>query len=146
MWRRCGAGASKCGMNLDAFWSLIAESRERAEHPDARIAWLTERLAGLPAEDIVDFQVHLDRLRKRVDTWDMWAAGYLICDGLCSDDGFWYLQAWLVGLGREAFERVAVQPDALVDLPEVRRLAGRGIGDWAEEEWPELEALDYVAE
>lgn len=46
----------------------------------------------------------------------LWAAGYLINDG-CSDDGFEYFRAWLIAQGREVFERVVADPDALAGLP-----------------------------
>lgn len=61
----------------------------------------------------------------------MWGAAYLMCDSLCSGDGFWYFQAWLIGLGREAFELAVADPDNLAGLPEVVRLAGRPVDEWS---------------
>ncbi|MEV4483620.1 DUF4240 domain-containing protein [Micromonospora coxensis] len=133
-------------MHRDEFWALIEGSAAVAADPDERLAWLTDRLAERPVGDVVDFAVRLDELRGLVDTWRHWGAALLICGGLCSDDGFHYFQAWLVGLGRAVFERVADDPDALADVPQVRRLAGRGPREWAEDEWPEWECLDYVAD
>ncbi|MER7002387.1 DUF4240 domain-containing protein [Dactylosporangium sp. NPDC000555] len=132
-------------MELNGFWTLIEASRAATNDPDERAEWLTDRLAVLPLREIEDFQVHLDQMRARVDTWTMWGAGYQIMNGLCSDDGFFYFQGWLVGLGRDNFERVAADPDALAEVPEIQRLAGRGTGDWAEDEWPDWEIVDYVA-
>ena len=57
-------------------------------------------------------------------TWLMWAAAAQIRNG-CSDDGFEDFRRWLIGLGREAFERVVQEPDRLAELPEVQRLSGR---------------------
>jgi hypothetical protein len=133
-------------MDVDGFWGLIGQSATAATNRDDRLQWLTDRLAGLPPAEIEQFQIHLDRVRARADTWHMWGAAYLICDGLCSDDGFWYFLAWLVGLGRDRFEQVVGDPDALAHAPEVRRLAGRNIATWSDDEWPEWESLDYVAE
>ncbi|WP_406044423.1 DUF4240 domain-containing protein [Micromonospora sp. NBC_00898] len=48
---------------------------------------------------------------------------------------------WLIGLGRDAFERVVQEPDRLAELPEVQRLSGRDSGDWSEQEWPAWEML-----
>lgn len=129
-------------MTLDEFWALIDRSRSAGAE---RTEWLTEQLAGLPAEDILDFEVHLTAQRKRVDTWVMWGVGACLMQGMCSTDGFFYFQPWLIGLGRETFEKVAADPDALADVPEVRHLAGRPIRDWADDEWPEWELLNYVA-
>ncbi|HEX5598663.1 MAG TPA: DUF4240 domain-containing protein [Micromonosporaceae bacterium] len=131
-------------MDLAGFWELIALSRGH-DDPDARLGWLRERLAALPPGDIVDFQLHLDELRRPVDTWLLWGAAYQICGRLCSDDGFWYFQAWLIGLGQETYERIIAAPDTLVDVPEVKRLAGRSVDEWDDAEWPDWEALDYVA-
>ncbi|MFI6604317.1 DUF4240 domain-containing protein [Nonomuraea sp. NPDC050536] len=62
------------------------------------------------------------------------------------DDSHWYFHMWLVGLGRETFERVVDDPDTLVDVPEVRRfLAMQRDGiPRTDEDLPDLEALDYV--
>ncbi|MGW6442383.1 DUF4240 domain-containing protein [Lentzea sp. NPDC055074] len=133
-------------MDLNAFWGLIEESAVAASDQDDRLERLTAALAALPPAEVVEFAVRLDEVRRRVDTWGHWHAAHLICGGLCSDDGFFYFQAWLVGQGRAVFEAVAADPDALADLPHVRVLASRGgVHAWADEEWPDWEGLDYVA-
>ncbi|HEV7897714.1 MAG TPA: DUF4240 domain-containing protein [Planosporangium sp.] len=132
-------------MEMDSFWDLIERSWRHTADPDERVEWLTAQLTRLPSAEIVEFQVWLDRLHRWADSWRMWGAAYQICDGLCSEDGFWYFQAWLVGLGRDAFEGVVADPDALADVPQVRRLAGRCVDSWSDDEWPEWESLDYVA-
>ena len=108
-------------MDIDGFWALIEESRAATTGPDDRAEWLTDKLAALPPRDIEDFQIHLDEQRRRVDSW-------------------------LVGLGPETLSRVAEDPDNLADVPEIRRLAGRSTDEWAEDEWPDWEILDYVAD
>ncbi len=133
-------------MDIDGFWVLIERSAGRAAAPDARLTWLVDQLAGLPVTEMMDFQIRLDEVRRRADTFHMWGAAYQICDGLCSDDGFFYFQAWLVGLGRKIFERAVRDPDTLAEVPQLRRLAGRSVDDWDDDEWPEWESLDYVAE
>ena len=62
-----------------------------------------------------------------------------------SGDSFFYFQPWLVGLGHDAFEQVASNPDSLADVPQICRLAGRPRSDWSDGEWPEWEFLNYVA-
>lgn len=133
-------------MEIDAFWDLIEQSRRETGDHRSRADRLQAELAKRRPAEIADFQVLLDRTRRRVDTYDVWAAASLILDGFCSGDSFWYFQAWLVGLGRDAFARVAADPDDLADLPEVTRLAGRPMRDWSEaDEWPEWELLNYAA-
>jgi hypothetical protein len=133
-------------VDLEEFWALIERSGRKASDSEERAEWLTRKLSRLTPADIVEFQLHLDDLHKRADTWQLWGAAWLVCDGFCSDDGFWYFQAWLIGQGREAFEQAAADPDSLADIPAVRALAGRDTGDWAEQEWPDWESLDHTAE
>ncbi|WP_329791851.1 DUF4240 domain-containing protein [Lentzea sp. DG1S-22] len=133
-------------MDLNAFWVLVESSGAEASDQDDRLERLTAAVAALPVDEVVEFAVRLDEVRRRVDTWAHWHAADLICGGLCSDDGFFYFQAWLVGQGRAVFEAVAASPDALADLPHVRYLASRGgVHAWADEDWPDWEGLDYVA-
>ena len=103
------------------------------------------QLARLPVPAIAEFELHLMTQRKRADTWLMWGAAWTIMQGWCSDDGFFYFQPWLVGRGREAFEQAAGDPDSLAGVPQIRRLASRPRSDWYSDEWPEWEALNYVA-
>lgn len=139
--------ASVLGMDLNAFWALVESSARETSGQDERLEWLTAALAALPAEEVVRFAVLLDRTRRRVDTWEHWQAAHVICGGLCSDDGFFYFQAWLAGQGRAVFEAVAAAPDALADVPHVRYLASRGgVHAWADGDWPDWEGLDYVAD
>ena len=133
-------------MDFDGFWGLVEGSAVAASDQDERRAWLVSRLVLLPPGEIGDFAVRLDSARARVDTWAHWQAATLICSGLCGMDTFFYFQAWLVGLGRSTFSAVVASPDALADVPHVRLLASRGgVHAWADDEWPDWEGLDYVA-
>ncbi|RAS69796.1 uncharacterized protein DUF4240 [Lentzea atacamensis] len=131
------------GMDLNAFWDLVERSAVETSDQDERLGWLTVVLTPSQA---VEFALRLDEVRRRADTWAHWHAAYVICGGLCSDDGFFYFQAWLVGQGRAVFESVVSSPDALADLPHVRFLASRGgVHAWADADWPGWEGLDAVA-
>jgi hypothetical protein len=132
-------------VKLEDFWALIQGSSTATKRQRDRTEWLTENLARLPIPAIIEFELHLAAQRKRGDTWLMWGAAWIIMQGWCSDDGFFYFQSWLVGLGRETFERVADNPDSLADIPQIHRLAGRRRSDWSDDEWPEWELLNYVA-
>jgi hypothetical protein len=132
-------------MEQDEFWELVEHSRKHSPDPERRIAWLQETLARRPLTDMVDFQICHDRTRLHSDTYALWGAAYQIMDGLCSMDGFWYFQPWLIGLGRDVFERVTETPDLLAGVPEVRRLAGRPMSDWSDTEFPQWESFNYLA-
>lgn len=55
----------------------------------------------------------------------LWAAAYVI-NGGCSDDGFDYFRGWLIMQGREVFEQVLADPEALADNPTVCHAAPEG--------------------
>ena len=79
---------------------LLEHSARETTDPRQRIRWLEHRLSRASPTDIVDFQVHLDTARRPIDTYTMWGADSLIMDGICSADGFWYFQTWLIGQGQ----------------------------------------------
>ncbi|OKI65517.1 DUF4240 domain-containing protein [Micromonospora sp. CB01531] len=126
---------------MTGFWVLIEESAGQAD----RAWWIERRLAARTPAEIVEFDIAFTAARRRAETWTVWAAGYRIMSGLCSADGFWYFLPWLVGLGRDSFDRVVADPDALADVPQVRRLAGLKMDRWTDDDWPEWEALNYVS-
>jgi hypothetical protein len=122
-------------MDKHQFWQLIKAARGRARHPDdtedtARQA--TALLAIRPAEEIVAAQQALWDLMADSCTKPLWAAAYVI-NGGCSDDGFAYFRGWLIAQGREVFERMVADPDALADTPVVRAGATDGLGLEAED-------------
>ncbi|MFI7029288.1 DUF4240 domain-containing protein [Microbispora rosea] len=144
-------------MEIDEFWYLIEQSERETDGKSARLEWLRERLAQRSTKDIIDFGEWLLMARSKVDTWLMWGAMRALFK-FGSNDGFWYFQMWLVALGREAFERVASEPDALAELPAVQRLLikqrewlrlpvkrAMKISAWTDDDWPDFECLDYVS-
>ncbi|WP_328351679.1 DUF4240 domain-containing protein [Streptomyces sp. NBC_00445] len=116
-------------MNKQQFWELIAAARDQVINPHesesvAREA--TSLLAARPAEEIVAAQQMLWDLMAESYTNPLWAAAYVI-NGGCSDDGFDYFRGWLIAQGREIFERVVADPDALAELPIVQASAADGV-------------------
>ncbi|MEV4555412.1 DUF4240 domain-containing protein [Kitasatospora sp. NPDC049285] len=141
-------------MDVNGFWELVEASREiRPEHeqlgcgrPECeRAERLTERLATLPVEEVLEFQLRLDEVRAPLDTMATLAVAKLVQRGRISDDGLWYFHAWLIGLGRTAYATALADPDALADQPAVRRLAALPYQDWDNHDFPDWEELDYCA-
>jgi Protein of unknown function (DUF4240) len=133
------------GMDIDGFWIFLERSARETANPRQRIQWLEYRLSCISRIHVEDFQVNLNAARRPIDTYAMWGAANLIMDGLCSGDGFWYFQPWLIGQGRHWHELAARNPDNLADIPAVRGLAGRRSGQWTSAEWPEWEELAHAA-
>jgi hypothetical protein len=132
-------------MDIDGFWTLLERSAQETTNPQERLLWLEDRLSRISRTHVEDFHVSLIAARRPIDTYAMWGAANLIMDGVCSTDGFWYFQPWLIGQGRYWYDFAAQNPDNLADLPAVRALVGRRPGQWTDAEWPQWEELAYVA-
>ncbi|MEU6779511.1 DUF4240 domain-containing protein [Nonomuraea angiospora] len=132
-------------MDIDEFWHLIEHSARHRPN-EARLRWLEQRLASRSAEEIIDFESWILEARRKVDTNLMWGTATLL-HLIGGNDSFRYFQMWLVGLGRETFEKVAGDPDTLADVPEVQRFLTmqRDRIPRTNDDWPELESLSYVA-
>ncbi len=72
-------------------------------------------------EKILAQIIAFDRLflLKRLDAyrWNLWGVAHLIC-GYCRDDSFDDFRRWLISQGRQTFERVLQNPEAVIDLLE----------------------------
>ena len=99
-------------MDIDGFWSIV-DSIKDSTQPEVDVS---EKLRGLPLEEIVSFQEHMDRLCGQAYRWDLWGAAYIIQGG-CSDDGFEYFRLGLISKGREVYEKALRDPDSLADFP-----------------------------
>jgi len=102
-------------METDEFWALIDAARDGANgDPERQTVLLTRSLSGLAADDIVSFDATFRATRAHGYTWDLWAVGYLAAGGM-SDDAFADFRAYLMGRGREVWERAVEDPDAITD-------------------------------
>jgi hypothetical protein len=131
-------------VDLDEFWALIERDRQAGPSQHEREEFLKQRLWRAPRHHLLDFVQILSAMREPANTYRLWRAAEIIMGGYCSTDSFHYLQMWLVGLGRDAYEATIADPDSLADVPEVRRLA-RLPQPWDDEDFPEWESLEYVA-
>ncbi|MGI5238730.1 DUF4240 domain-containing protein [Dactylosporangium sp. CA-139066] len=93
-------------------------------------AVLVERLARMPLERIVAFDVCRAKVVGRVHQWGVCAATFVVWKYL-SDDTFSDFKAGLLGLGRDAFERVVAVPDALADVPVIQAIAAGQVDRFA---------------
>jgi hypothetical protein len=106
-------------MDTTEFWQLIAASKaaitstDFEEAQDEQYNALYELLMQKNVEEIIVFETqftNLYRVSYRTDIWD----AACIVNGGCSDDGFDYFRAWLIGAGQEAYEAVCQDPDNLI--------------------------------
>lgn len=103
-------------MTHEQFWQIIADTcgsdPHSAEEWDTR---LTDALATLPANEIVEWNHIFDDLAKQAYRTNLWAAAYLI-NGGASDDGFYYFRCWLIGMAKTIYENAIADPDSLADV------------------------------
>ena len=102
-------------MNEAMFWDII----ERSEHPshnlDDQISELKKILHDLSASDIVAFDGRFHACILELNRFDIWGAIYFL-NGGCSNDSFNDFRSWLIGRGRDTFEKVLHDPESIVDF------------------------------
>ena len=104
-------------MTRDTFWNLIDTSRASGDLNRQGDA-LESLLAEVPVEELVSFHSHFYELFHAAYRADLWGAAYIIIGG-CSDDGFDYFRAYLIGRGKAAYEAALKSPDSLAEVVEV---------------------------
>jgi hypothetical protein len=100
-------------MNTNAFWNIV--DRVHASSPcdmDVKCRYLEIELRQLSVDEIYSFDWHFCDYWHRADTWDLWAAAVVICNG-CGDDSFMDFRATLVSMGRAVFESGLADADSL---------------------------------
>ena len=98
------------------FWDIIERAREDSNsNSDLIRDNLRFILAGYTPNELFTFQNKFMECLVKVYTNKIWAAAYLI-NGGASIDGFYYFRAGLISLGKEAFEKVILDPDSLADI------------------------------
>src|SRR5574341_68207 len=105
-------------MDITAFWKIIDETREASGgDPLKQAKLLTEALVQLPENDILRYHSIHD-LMDQAYIAELWEAAYILGCG-CSDDGFMDFRAWLIGCGKETFEKALTDPESLAEVVEV---------------------------
>lgn len=105
-------------MDETEFWELVDATREAAEgDPEEQTDLLIERLTRLDPDAVMFFARHFESRYIRANQWDLWAAAWILLDGV-SDDAFDAFRCWLIGQGREVFETAAQDADSLADVLE----------------------------
>ena len=106
-------------MKVKEFWMLIDETRLASggdHHKQAEL--LITALTKLTEAEILDYQEILDNLQDEAYIADLWVMASIL-DGVgCGDDGFMDFRAWLIGQGKDVFEKALTDPENLVDYVE----------------------------
>ena len=103
-------------MNRELFWQMMEESRDAADgDPFEQSQHLTAALAEMLPEDILEFDALAHDVQDQAYLAELWEAFYVIEPG-CNEEAFVAWRQWLIGQGRQAFERALIEPDTLADL------------------------------
>jgi len=84
---------------------------------DSRYRALVDRLAGMPKDEIHEFNLRWHEAHQAAYSWEVWAAAYFIMNG-ASDDAFEYFRNLLILQGSAVFHRTLVDPDWLAGVTE----------------------------
>ncbi len=103
-------------LDEDDFWKLIEAARVSVggRNDDSLAGALVASLSSAPEQQIFGFALRFYELHGRAYTSHLWCTAY-VANGGCSDDGFDYFRAWLIGCGREVYYAALADPDSLVD-------------------------------
>lgn len=138
-------------MDQDEFWALIGQCLADGD-PEV----LVERLAAMPVEAITGFADRLAEALYGLDTpeladqpvWDADQDPEADKPLPLSDDAFLYVRCAVVATGREAYERVRADPEALagqwdLDWEDLLYLAPRAYERATGEEWDQESPVSY---
>jgi hypothetical protein len=100
----------------DRFWALVATSRREAVNNTELASRILFRcLRKLEADEVVEFVRLWERARSGLYSWPVTDAACLLL-GTVEEEDLRQIQDWIISYGREAVEKVAGDPDNLVDL------------------------------
>jgi hypothetical protein len=92
-------------------WMIVDASVTKGDGA-ASVRAFHERIAKLPADEVLRIHRAFDQQLARSYTWELWGAAYVI-NGGCSDDCFEYFRGWLVMQGQSVFEDALANPESL---------------------------------
>jgi hypothetical protein len=109
-------------MTEDTFWELIDQSRAETEgNAEGQVWELESLLLKREADDAIAFVKHLQRILANSFTAPLWEVSYLInLDD--REDTFEFFRAWMLLQGKEAFELIQENPDAIIDYIDEREV------------------------
>ncbi|MGI2260409.1 DUF4240 domain-containing protein [Shewanella sp. GXUN23E] len=103
-------------MTEQEFWQLV--TRASLNQSDTEItAQLQARLAPLSDEQLAAFDKHFAIQMRRSYQWSVWGAAYVVT-GLDTEYAFAEFRSYLISLGKDWFEQIVLNPDALALVPE----------------------------
>lgn len=125
-------------MDIDRFWKIIETSKDKSGgNYEKQQEELKKILLQLTPSKIIEFDNRFQSLKGQIYDWDFWAAAYIIRGG-CSDDCFSDFRGWLIGQGRDVFEK------AVDDIETLSELDHTNDSDWEGLSYVPMEAYELI--
>jgi len=107
-------------MEVEQFWKLVEKAHQNSQGaPHKQAELLVNELAKLSEADILSYQSILEDMVDKAYIGELWDVAFILAsDWGCSDDGFEYFRAWLIGQGKNVYEKALSDPESLVDVVE----------------------------
>ena len=115
------------------YWEIIDKSALNTSNQNDQEAYLIQIIEQLSPEQMIGFNLRTDQLLYKSYTSKMALACYSLNDYL-SDDTFEYFRLWVISLGKDTYNNVNTNPDAL--LPYLNPIS----------DYYDFEGLWYVAQ
>lgn len=104
-------------MTQDEFWRRVDAAVAVYEDPDDRIRALTVQLADSSDEEIAGFRDQLQACLAQAARSDIYAGGVLLTGRTFDEERFEAFRCLLILKGRQPYEAVLRNPDAMADIP-----------------------------
>lgn len=103
-------------MDEDQFWQIIQTTKNKANgNYEQQQEMLAKELSILTPDEIIQFDNRFRYFRGQANTWELWAAIYIIHGG-CGDDSFNYFREWVIGQGKDFYYQTIKDPETLIDV------------------------------
>jgi len=100
-------------MKVEDFWKLLnAAVKESNGNMDIQANLLEASLSQMDTTHIVNFEEILREKIIECDEYKVMAAAKIIND-FVSDDSYLYFRCWIIGMGKEVYEKALTNPDSL---------------------------------
>ncbi|MCX2575370.1 DUF4240 domain-containing protein [Pedobacter sandarakinus] len=103
-------------MDEEVFWKIIETTKDKSKGDyEQQQDELANELRKLNPDEIILFGNRFRFFRGQANTWELWGAIYIIHGG-CSDDSFNDFREWVIGQGKDFYNKTIQNPEGLVEV------------------------------
>jgi hypothetical protein len=103
-------------MKYSEYWTIINDIVKFSKGNEKdKIRRIEKSLQDLSREDLIGFEIFLREKLIESDHYHIMAAAKII-EGYVSDDSYLYFRCWLIGQGRDTYEKALENPDSIAAI------------------------------